>query len=124
MLFIYITLLTQRLGNHWPASRFSQHASDQGHATEDMMAKKKEEQKVDGAHRTVTPSAELAVIIGKDPRPRTEVTSKVWEYIKKNDLQDPKDGREIVPDEALAKVLGSKKINMFAMTKAVSKHLS
>jgi upstream activation factor subunit UAF30 len=86
------------------------------------MARK--EQNVDGAHRTVTPSKELAAIIGDDPRPRTEVTSKVWEYIKRNDLQDPKDGREILPDEALAKVLGSKKINMFAMTKAVSKHLS
>jgi len=67
---------------------------------------------------------ELAAIVGKGPMPRTEVTKKLWAYIKKNDRQDPKNRRLINPDEKLAKVLGKKPINMFDMTKEVSKHLS
>jgi len=70
-------------------------------------------------------SKELAAIVGKGPMPRTEVTKKLWAYIKRKKLQDPKNKRNINPDEALAKVFGSKKsINMFKMTKLVSKHLS
>ena len=68
---------------------------------------------------------ELAAVVGKGPMPRTEVTKKIWEYIKKNKLQDEKNKRNIVPDEKLTKVFGSKKtISMFEMTKLVSKHLS
>ena len=67
---------------------------------------------------------ELAAIVGKGPMPRTEVTKKLWEYIKKHDRQDPKNRRFINPDDKLAKVLGKKSINMFDMTKEVSKHLS
>jgi chromatin remodeling complex protein RSC6 len=70
-------------------------------------------------------SKELEVVIGKGPLPRTEVTKKIWEYIKKKKLQDPKNKRMIVPDENLTEVFGSKKaINMFEMTKLVNKHLS
>lgn len=69
-------------------------------------------------------SEELAAIVGKGPMPRTEVTKKLWAYIKKNECQDPKNKRNINPDEKLAKVLGKKAINMFEMTKLVSKHLS
>ena len=69
-------------------------------------------------------SEELAGVVGKGPLPRTEVTKKLWAYIKKNDCQDPKNKRNIIPDEKLAKVLGKKAINMFEMTKLVSKHLS
>lgn len=70
-------------------------------------------------------SAELAAVIGKGPMPRTEVIKKLWVYIKKHKLQDPKNKRNIVPDEKLAKVFGGKKaINMFEMTKKVNKHLS
>lgn len=70
-------------------------------------------------------SKDLAVVVGKGPMPRTEVTKKLWVYIKKNKLQDPKNKRNINPDEALGKVFGSKKpINMFKMTKLISKHLS
>ena len=70
-------------------------------------------------------SEELAVIVGKGPMPRTQVTKKLWEYIKRKKLQDPKNRRNINPDEALSKVFGSKKsINMFQMTKLVNKHLS
>ena len=70
-------------------------------------------------------SAELAEVVGKGPMPRTEVTKKLWAYIKKHKRQDPDNKRNIVPDEKLAKVFGGKKaINMFDMTKKVNKHLS
>jgi chromatin remodeling complex protein RSC6 len=70
-------------------------------------------------------SAELAAVVGKGPLPRSEVVKKLWAYIKKNDLQDPKKRRNINGDEALKKVFGGKKtVDMFEMTKLVSKHLS
>ncbi len=70
-------------------------------------------------------SSELEVIVGKGPLPRTEVTKKLWIYIKKHNLQDPNDLRSIKPDENLAKVFGCKKaVNMFQMTKLISKHLT
>jgi len=69
-------------------------------------------------------SKDLAAIVGKGPMPRTEVTKKLWDYIKANKRQDPKNKRNIIPDDKLARVLGKKAINMFEMTKAVSKHLS
>lgn len=69
-------------------------------------------------------SAELSAVVGKGPMPRTEVTKKLWAYIKKEHCQDKKNKRFINPDEKLSKVLGKKSINMFEMTKVVSKHLS
>ena len=66
----------------------------------------------------------LAAVVGRGPMPRTEVTKKLWAYIKKHKRQDPKNMRNIIPDDKLSKVLGKKAINMFDMTKAVSKHLS
>ncbi len=70
-------------------------------------------------------SAELAVIVGKGPMPRPEVVKKLWVYIKEHNLQDPKDKRNINADENLKKVFGGKEVvNMFEMTKLVSKHLS
>ena len=70
-------------------------------------------------------SAELTVIVGKGPMPRSEVVKKLWVYIKKNNLQDPKDKRNIKADESLKKVFGGKEVvNMFEMTKLISKHLS
>ena len=70
-------------------------------------------------------SGELALVVGKGPMPRLEVVKKLWVYIKKNDLQDPKNKRNINADENLKNVFGGKKtVNMFEMTKLVSKHLS
>jgi len=70
-------------------------------------------------------SEELAAVVGKGPMPRSEVVKKLWVYIKGKDLQDPKDKRNIVADENLKKVFGGKEVvNMFEMTKLVSKHLS
>ncbi len=70
-------------------------------------------------------SEELAVIVGRGPMPRTEVAKKLWDYIKKHKLQNPKNKREIIPDTNLAKVFGSPQpINMFKMTSKVSTHLT
>lgn len=69
-------------------------------------------------------SEELAAIVGRGPMPRTEVTKKLWAYIKAHKRQDPDNKRNIVPDDKLEKVLGKKKVNMFEMTRLVSKHLS
>jgi chromatin remodeling complex protein RSC6 len=70
-------------------------------------------------------SAELAVVVGKGPMPRSEVVKKLWEYIKKNKLQDQANKRNINADASLKVVFGGKAVvNMFEMTKLVSKHLS
>lgn len=75
--------------------------------------------------KPMTISADLAVVIGKGPMPRSEVVKKLWVYIKKANLQDPKNKRNINGDAALVKVFGGKKtVSMFEMTKLVSKHLS
>ena len=73
--------------------------------------------------RPVQVSDALADIVGKGPMPRTEVTKKVWEYIKKHSLQDAKARRMINPDQKLAKVIGGQQIDMFQMTKKISSHL-
>ena len=74
--------------------------------------------------KPLTPSATLAEIVGAKALPRTEVVKKLWAYIKKNDLQDKKNKRNINADENLTKVFGGKKtVSMFEMTALVSKHL-
>lgn len=75
--------------------------------------------------KPMTISADLAVVVGAGPMPRSQVVKKLWEYIKKNNLQDPTNKRNINGDENLKKVFGGKEtVNMFEMTKLVSKHLS
>jgi chromatin remodeling complex protein RSC6 len=72
----------------------------------------------------LTPSAALAEVVGSKPLPRTDVTKKLWAYIKKNGLQDQKNKRMIKADDNLKPVFGGKStVNMFEMTKLVSKHL-
>jgi chromatin remodeling complex protein RSC6 len=74
--------------------------------------------------KPVQPSAALAEVVGSKPIPRTEVTKKLWAYIKKNGLQDKKNKRMIKSDDSLKPVFGGKAtVNMFEMTKLVSKHL-
>ena len=74
--------------------------------------------------KPMTPSSVLASVIGGSPMPRTEVTKKIWEYIKKNKLQDAVNRRLINADEKLRAVFGGKgKVSMFEMTKLVSNHL-
>ena len=75
--------------------------------------------------KPLTPSSDLAQIDGAKPLPRTEVVKKLWAYIRKNNLQDAKNRRMIHSDDKLRPVFGGKgQLNMFEMTKYVSKHLS
>ena len=74
--------------------------------------------------KPLQPSQELAAVVGTEPLPRGEVVSKVWEYIKKNNLQNPQNKREIVADEALKKVFGRDKVTMFEMNKYLAQHLT
>ncbi len=75
--------------------------------------------------KPMTISSDLAAVVGKGPMPRSEVVKALWVYIKKNNLQDPANKRNINADANLTKVFGGKKmVNMFEMTKLVSKHLS
>ena len=88
-------------------------------------AKKKSGRKPNAAFMApVTPSASLADVVGTKPIPRTEVTKRLWAYIKKNKLQDQKNKRMIKADATLKAVFGGKAtVNMFEMTKLVNKHL-
>ncbi|MFL5358396.1 SWIB/MDM2 domain-containing protein [Archangium sp.] len=75
--------------------------------------------------KEMTPSPELAAIVGNKPLPRTQVVSKIWDYIKKNNLQDAKNKRQINADDKLKPVFGGKKsVTMFEMTALVNKNLS
>ena len=75
--------------------------------------------------KPVTTDAKLALVVGSNPLPRTEMTKKLWAYIKKNGLQDKKNRRMINADDALKAVFNGKaQVSMFDMTKLVSKHVS
>ena len=81
--------------------------------------------KVSAFKRDVQLSPTLTAVVGAGPMPRTEVTKKLWEYIKKNNLQSRTDKRMIKPDEKLSRIFGStSEINMFEMTKKVSQHIT
>ena len=93
---------------------------------------KKKKAKRSGAKRTpnaafmkaMTPSAQLSNVVGSNPLPRTEVTKKLWAYIKRKGLQDQKNRRQINADENLKPIFGGKSnVSMFEMTKLVNKHL-
>jgi upstream activation factor subunit UAF30 len=73
--------------------------------------------------KPLQPSKELAAVVGSDPLPRPEVVSKVWDYIKKNNLQNPQNKREINADSKLEKVFGKKSVTMFEMNKHLAQHL-
>ena len=90
------------------------------------MAKKKAKKRKPNAAfmKPMNPSAALGAVIGNSAMPRTEVTKKIWAYIKRNNLQDKKNRRNINADEKLKPVFGGKaQVSMFEMTKLVSKHL-
>ena len=76
-----------------------------------------------GFMKPMTPSADLAAVIGDKPMPRTEVTKKIWEYIKRNKLQDAKNRRNINADAKLKVIFKKPTVSMFDMTKLVSAHL-
>ena len=74
--------------------------------------------------KPMTPSAALAAVIGTQPLPRTEVTKAVWDYIKKHNLQDPANKRNINADDKLKVIFKKPQVTMFELTKLVSEHLS
>ena len=77
-----------------------------------------------GLARPVQPSADLAAITGSAPLPRSQVVSKMWDHIRKNNLQNPQNKREIMADDKLKKVFGGKdRVSMFEMNKHLSNHL-
>jgi chromatin remodeling complex protein RSC6 len=75
-------------------------------------------------NKPLKPSAELAVVIGAEPLPRTEVTKRLWDYIKEHKLQNPANKRNILCDGPLKAVMGKDEVTMFEMTGLVGKHLS
>ena len=77
-----------------------------------------------GLARPVQPSPELAKITGSDPLPRSEIVSKMWDHIRKNNLQNPENKREIVADDTLRPIFGGKdRVSMFEMNKHISNHV-
>jgi chromatin remodeling complex protein RSC6 len=76
-----------------------------------------------GIAKPVTPSPELAKITGTADLPRSEIVSKMWAYIKKNNLQNPENKREILADDVLEPIFGVKKVTMFEMNKHLSRHV-
>ena len=89
------------------------------------MAKKSPRKPNAAFMKPVQPDAKLAAVVGSTPLPRTELTKKLWAYIKKNGLQDKKVRTQINADDALKAVFGGKaKVSMFEMTKLVSGHVS
>jgi len=79
--------------------------------------------KPNALQQPLKPSAELAEVVGAGPFPRGEVVSKVWTYIKANNLQNPENRREILADDKLRKVFGKDKVTMFEMNKHLAQHL-
>src|SRR3954468_9035885 len=73
--------------------------------------------------KPLQPSKELAAVVGSEPLPRAEVVSKVWDYIKTHNLQDPQNKREIMADEKLQAVFGKTRVTMFEMNKHLAQHL-
>jgi upstream activation factor subunit UAF30 len=84
----------------------------------------KEGQKPNALQKLLQPSKELAAVVGAEPLPRGEVVSKVWDYIKKHELQNPENRREILADDNLEAVFGKKKVTMFEMNKYLTQHLT
>lgn len=82
------------------------------------------ERKAGALQKPLQPSKELAAVIGSEQRSRGEVVSKVWDYIKSHNLQNPENRREILADDKLRKVFGKDKVTMFEMNKHLAQHLT
>src|SRR5215217_3189058 len=80
--------------------------------------------KVNALQRPLKPSEALAAVVGSGPLPRGEVVSKVWDYIKSHNLQNPENRREILADDKLKSVFGKDKVTMFEMNKHLARHLT
>lgn len=82
-----------------------------------------ESSKPNALKKPLQPSPELAAVVGPHPLPRTEAVSKIWEYIKKHQLQNPNNRREILADDTLRSVFGQDKVTMFELSKHLAQHL-
>ena len=80
--------------------------------------------KPNALQKPLQPSKELAALVGSEPLSRGQVVSKIWDYIRKNNLQNPENKREILADAKLEPVFGKKKVTMFEMNKHLAQHLS
>jgi upstream activation factor subunit UAF30 len=80
-------------------------------------------QKPNALQKPLQPSKELAAVVGSEPLPRAEAVSRVWAYIKQHQLQNPENRREILADDKLAAVFGTKKVTMFELNKHLTQHL-
>jgi upstream activation factor subunit UAF30 len=77
-----------------------------------------------GLGQPVTPDAALARVVGKEPKPRTEITKRMWDYIKQHNLQDPNDRRTIIADDTLRPIFNGKdRVSMFEMTRLMNQHV-
>jgi len=85
---------------------------------------KASEGKPNALQKPLQPSEELAAVVGTSPLPRGEVVSKIWEYIRSHNLQNPENRREIVADDQLRRVFGKDKVTMFEMNKCLAAHLT
>ena len=110
---------TKAPGVKAPKARAREAQDDQAAAPKDKGARKP-----NALQRPLRPSAELAEVVGPEPLPRGEVVSKVWEYIKANELQNPENRREILADGKLEAVFGKDKVTMFEMNKHLARHLT
>ncbi len=106
------------------AKKATKKAAPKKAATKKAAPKKASKRKPNAAFmKPLTPSATLAAVIGSGNMPRTQVVKKLWDYIKKHDLQDAKNRRNINADDKLKALFGKNTVSMFEMTKIVSKHL-
>ena len=80
--------------------------------------------KPNALQKPLQPSKALAAVVGSEPLPRGQVVSKIWDYIRKNNLQNPENRRKILADDRLEPVFGKKKVTMFEMNKHLAQHLS
>ncbi|MDQ8757942.1 SWIB/MDM2 domain-containing protein [Sphingosinicella sp. LHD-64] len=106
------------------SSRKGVRIDNSGATGEPLLGKRHSAKAASGLTRPVRPSDDLAVITGGAALPRSQVVSKVWDHIKKNNLQNPKNKREILADDKLKKIFGKDKVSMFEMNKHLSRHLS
>jgi upstream activation factor subunit UAF30 len=91
--------------------------------TKTTETKKTSKRRVNALQKPLQPSEQLAAVIGSGPLPRGQVVSKIWDYIRSHNLQNPENRREILADDKLRKVFGKGKVTMFEMNKYLAQHL-
>jgi upstream activation factor subunit UAF30 len=117
-------MATKKAGKRKSSSRSSSRKSGRKKTARKAARKKTKRAPNPAFMKPMTPTSQLAAVVGGSPMPRTEVTKKLWQYIKRKGLQDAKERRMINADDNLRAVFGGKgKVSMFEMTKLVNKHL-